>query len=200
MTDENPILLAIVSDEHGINTVGNGIGHDIVAVMDGQTEKSIVLNDFYEAQLNSYQRGYVRYPYANLEEGHHSISIKVWDVYNNSAEATTDFYVVKSGNVTLENLLNYPNPFFGGTAFEFDHNQSGGTLDVDITIYSMTGEVVKNLHTIVYPEGYHAGPIPWDGRNDHGIYIAKGIYIYRLTVITEDGRRQEKSAKLVVLN
>ena len=34
MTNENPLLFALLSDFSGINTVGNGIGHDIIAVLD----------------------------------------------------------------------------------------------------------------------------------------------------------------------
>jgi len=41
-TDENPVLLALVSDSIGINTIGNGIGHDIVAVIDGDTESPMI--------------------------------------------------------------------------------------------------------------------------------------------------------------
>ena len=46
ITDENPSLYAKVYDENGINTVGNGIGHDILAVLDENTADAIVLNDF----------------------------------------------------------------------------------------------------------------------------------------------------------
>jgi len=200
ITDENPILLAYVRDEHGINTVGNGIGHDIVAVLDGQTEKSVVLNDFYEAQLNSYQKGVVRYPFSNLSEGLHSISLKVWDIYNNSSLATTEFVVVKSGDISVENLMNYPNPFNAGTNFMFNHNQAGGQLDVVISVFSLTGEEVKTIRTKVIPEGYQVGPIRWSGYSDQGDRISKGIYIYRLTLTNEAGKSVQKSAKLVVLN
>ncbi len=200
MTDENPILLALVSDEHGINTVGNGIGHDIVAVMDDQTDKSIVLNDFYTAQLNSFQRGYVRYPYTNLTEGYHDLSLKVWDIYNNSSIAYTNFIVVKSGNLTLENLMNFPNPFIGTTSFVFNHNQAGGKLTIDLRIYSLTGEEVKNMHATILPEGYSVGPLRWDGTNEQGARIAGGMYIYRVRVTNEAGMTEEKSSKLIVLN
>ncbi len=97
ITDENPDMLAFVSDASGINTVGTGIGHDIVAILDGNTDKPIILNDFYESDLNSYTSGTIRYPFHNLEEGLHTLSLKVWDVFNNSAEAYLEFTVVSSG-------------------------------------------------------------------------------------------------------
>jgi len=49
LTDENPKLIAEIYDENGVNTVGNGIGHDIVAILDNNTSNPIVLNDYYAA-------------------------------------------------------------------------------------------------------------------------------------------------------
>ena len=75
ITDENPTLLALISDSNGINTVGNGIGHDIVAYFDGNTENPIILNDFYISDLNRYDKGKVYYPFVNLEDGLHTIKV-----------------------------------------------------------------------------------------------------------------------------
>jgi len=110
LTDENPILLARIVDSSGVNTTGNGIGHDIVAVLDENTDQSVILNDFYEADLNSYQSGNVRYPYSGLSDGLHTLRIKIWDIFNNSAEAYTEFVVASSGKLVLESILNFPNP------------------------------------------------------------------------------------------
>ena len=63
ITDENPTLLAHISDASGINTVGNGIGHDITAILDGNTASPYVLNDFYEAVKDDFTRGFIRFLY-----------------------------------------------------------------------------------------------------------------------------------------
>ena len=161
ITDQNPILLAYVTDEHGINTVGNGIGHDIVAVLDENTEKSIVLNDYYEADLNSYQSGVIRYPYSGLEEGLHNLTVKVWDIYNNSAEAYTEFYVMGNEKLVLENLINYPNPFIDQTSFVFNYNQPGNEIEVQIQIFSVMGQLIKTIRERLTTDGFKAGPIIW---------------------------------------
>src|SRR5690606_3513489 len=67
LTDENPILIAKLFDENGINTVGNGIGHDITAIIDEESASPIVLNDYYNADLDTYQSGSLRYNLKNLE-------------------------------------------------------------------------------------------------------------------------------------
>src|SRR5690606_18454799 len=102
MTNENPILIAKLFDENGINAVGNGIGHDITAILDGKTSSPIVLNDYYEAELDSYQEGVIRYQFENLDPGRHTLTFKAWDVNNNSSEVTMDFVVVENKEITID--------------------------------------------------------------------------------------------------
>lgn len=66
ISHENPILIARLKDESGINTVGNGIGHDITAVLNGNSQDLYLLNDFYEAALDDFTRGEVRFPFNRL--------------------------------------------------------------------------------------------------------------------------------------
>ena len=95
-------------DESGINTVGNGIGHDMLAIIDEESSNPIVLNDFYESNINSYKSGTINYPLSTLSEGKHSLTVKVWDVHNNSSEGVTEFVVLSSDNLTIFNWLNDP--------------------------------------------------------------------------------------------
>lgn len=199
-TNESPDLFAVLKDENGVNTVGNGIGHDIIAVLDANTEHSIVLNDYYQADLNSYKSGTIRYPYENLSEGKHTLSLKVWDVYNNSSTATTEFIVSQSAELALSHVLNYPNPFTTRTQFFFEHNQCCQMLNVQLQVFTISGKLVKNISKYVLAEGYRSDPIEWDGRDDFGDKIARGVYVYRLQVKTSKGITAEKFEKLVILN
>ena len=199
ITNEKPILLAYLSDSSGINTVGNGIGHDITAILDNNTENSINLNDYYEANLNSYQKGVVRYPFSNLSNGTHTLKLKAWDIYDNSTEESTEFVVAQSANLALDNVLNYPNPFTTHTQFMFEHNQPCCTLDVRIQIYTITGKLIKTIERTVQTIGYRAEPIDWDGLDDFGDPIGKGVYIYKIKVKDINGSTAEKIDKLVIL-
>lgn len=199
ITDETPILIADVFDENGVNTVGNGVGHDIVAVLDGETANPIVLNDFYTADLDSYQSGQIRYNFSALEPGPHTLSLKVWDVNNNSAERSLEFVVQEQEEVVLEHLLNYPNPFTTRTEFFFEHNQVCSQLDVQIQILTVAGNLVKTINETVQTQGFRTEGIPWNGLDDFGDQLAKGVYIYRLKVRTADGTVAEKTEKLVIL-
>ena len=201
ITDENPSLLAFVFDEHGVNTVGNGIGHDIVAILDENTVNPIVLNDYYESALNDYQRGIIRYPFSKLSIGEHTLSMKVWDVYNNSSSANTEFLVSDGEEMVLEHLLNAPNPFIDRTSFIFEHNQSCEVMNVEIEIYNTAGQLVKIIKAIVNSNGYRVGPgqLTWNGTNDYGAKLSSGVYVYRLKAQKTDGSWNEKTSKLVIL-
>ncbi|MFC4739410.1 type IX secretion system sortase PorU [Flavobacterium ponti] len=199
ITNDSPIFLAFLEDEHGINTA-SGIGHDIVAILDGDEINPYVLNDYYETELDNYQKGKVRFPFRDLEPGLHTITFKAWDVYNNLITAEIQFLVVGDDGITLSNVLNYPNPFVNYTEFWFNHNRPFEMLDVQVQIFTITGKVVKTINQSVLTEGFLSREIKWDGRDDFGDKIGKGVYVYKLTVVsTIDGKKSEKHEKLVIL-
>ncbi len=196
LTDENPRLLADIFDESGINTVGTGIGHDIIATLDD--DRSFVLNDYYEAGLDNYKNGNILYPFYNLSNGKHTISLRAWDIYNNSAEASIDFIVAESGEMALMHLMNYPNPFRSGTTFTFEHNQAGLPLNVSLEIYAMDGRLVKKLDNFYQSDGYKYKSPTWDGTGEDGNKL-QGMYVYRLMLTKQDGSVVEDTNKLVIL-
>ena len=200
MTSEKPDLYALLKDASGINTVGNGIGHDLTAVLDGNTNNSIVLNDYYQADLNSYKSGSIRYPFTGLSEGKHTLKLKVWDVYDNSSESYTEFVVAQSAQIALSHVLNYPNPFTTKTSFYFEENQCCQVLNVQIQVFTISGKLVKNIAQLVNLEGFRSDPIDWDGRDDYGDKIGRGVYIYHVKVKTAEGSTAEQYEKLVILN
>jgi len=199
-TDKEPILLANISDPNGINTVGTGIGHDISAVLDGDVANTIILNDFYSSDLNTFQSGKVRYPFDELSPGNHTVEIKVWDVHNNSNKSLIDFIVAENEELAIERVLNYPNPFTTSTEFFFEHNQSSEFLNVLIQIYTVTGKLVKTINTVSNTVGFRIEPIPWNGRDDFGDKLATGTYVYKVSVKNQAGDKDMKFEKLVILN
>lgn len=202
LTDNSPLLLARVYDENGINTSGIGIGRDIIAIIDKGTaqEKRFVLNSFYSAKLNSYTTGDIRYQLEGIADGKHTYTLKVWDVYNNSNEATIEFVIKNNAQFTIQHVYNYPNPFNNNTSFLFDHNRSGDNLHVVITVMTISGKVIKTIDENFSNAEAHISGIQWNGRDDYDDKPAKGVYIYRIVVTTEDGQKAEKVEKLVILN
>jgi hypothetical protein len=200
ITNENPKIYAVVADSSGINTLGTGIGHDAVAILDENSSKPIVLNDYYSADLNTYQRGKIRYPFSQLAEGDHRLSVKVWDVQNNSSTSYTDFVVAAQAELALKHILNYPNPFTTKTKFFIEHNQCCITLKAVIQIYTVSGKLVKSINQTINNEGFRFDGIEWDGKDDFGDKLARGVYIYRVMVTDNSQKKAEKIEKLVILN
>jgi len=200
ISDSNPKLIVQLADSSGLNTTGTGIGHDLIATISGENENSIILNDYYKADNDSYQRGKVEYQITDLSTGANKIKIKAWDTYNNSSENEISFLVANDSKFKITHLLNYPNPFTDQTSFYFEHNQPFTDLDILIQIYSPSGKLVKTIRRQeTGASGYRIGPIHWDGKDDFGDRIGRGVYFYRLRVKSSNGKSAEQQQKLVLL-
>lgn len=200
ITDNDPTLMAFVRDESGINTVGNGIGHDIIAVLDDKNNQPYILNDFYEADLGSYQSGTIEYPMSSLDEGPHTIHLKIWDVFNNSAEGSIHFVVVGSDKLIIENLMNYPNPFFHETNFVFEHNKPDTEIYIKLFIFNMQGKLEAEFRTKTASGGFNSEEIKWNGTNQNGRKLGRGIYIYKVIAETANGKQAQSNGKLIILS
>ncbi len=199
ITNQDPVLIAKIKDNYGINTTGNGIGHDLVAILDDASESQIVLNDYYQTEKDSFNVGTVRYSLSDISVGKHKIMVRAWDINNNPTEAELSFEVVSDETLTLSHVLNYPNPFTTRTAFFFEQNQNGGEFDIQVQIYTISGKLLKTINTTQLIEGNRCAGIPWDGLDDYGDKIGRGVYMYRLRVRNQNGEIAEKIEKLVIL-
>ncbi|GGI58346.1 type IX secretion system sortase PorU [Winogradskyella haliclonae] len=203
ITNESPTLLVKLQDDNGINTA-SGIGHDITAILDGDETNPFVLNDYYEASLDDYTNGTVTFAFRDLEAGLHTLTVKAWDVYNNSSVSEIQFEVFNNNELlVIDNVLNYPNPFVDYTEFWFNHNSSD-VLDVSVQIFTVSGKLVRTLNgqtnTSSKSTSTLSRDIVWDGRDDFGDKIGKGVYIYKLKVKSQRLNKQiEKIQKLVIL-
>ena len=199
ITNESPYFLAFINDENGINTA-SGIGHDMIAILDGDDSNAFIVNDYFETELNDYTKGKIRFPFRNLSPGLHTITFKAWDVYNNFVTAEIQFLVINDDEMALTNVLNYPNPFVSYTEFWFTHNKPFEPLNVQVQIMTITGKIVKTINQTITTEGFLSRDIIWDGKDDFGDKIGKGTYIYKLTVqSTLTSKKSEKIEKLVIL-
>lgn len=199
ITNSHPFIYARIVDESGINTVGNGIGHDITGVIDGIVTDPVVLNEYFEADLDNYTRGSLKYPMTNLSEGWHSLKVKVWDVFNNSSEATIEFKVISDDHIIMAKVYNYPNPVSDHTWFIFEHNKPDEELRVTISIFNMEGRNVATFNETIAPGGFSSAPLEWDLKDKNGNLLRQGIYPYRIRITDSSGSYTECYQKLVVI-
>ncbi len=199
ITNEDPVLYARLEDSSGVNVSGAGIGHNLVMMLDNDPHQKRVLNKYYNAEKNSYRRGEVRYQMSGLEKGKHELMLKAWDINENASTSTIEFTVAESKQLQIRKVLNYPNPFTKRTAFYFEHNHPGTTLNMLIQIFTVSGKLVKTIRRQIQTDGFRAGPIHWNGRDDFGDNIGKGVYLYKIKIRSDDGNSAEKIQKLVIL-
>lgn len=200
ITNSNPKLIVNLFDESGINLASSGIGHAISMTIDNSNEP-IILNEFYTTKVDDYKNGTVTFNLKNLAPGNHSLKIKAWDTYNNSSDTYLEFVVVNNEDIDLSHILNYPNPFSTHTEFHFDHNRSGNDIDVMIQIYTVSGKLIKTISQRFYLSPSHISNIFWDGRDDFGDKLGKGVYVYKVSVKSlSDGNHKSKYQKLLILN
>lgn len=199
-TNTSPNLIVSLTDLSGINTSISSIDHDIVAIIDGDQANPIILNDYYETELNDFTKGKITYQLRDLSVGMHTIKIKAWDTYNNSSETTLNFLVVSDSSLSLTNVLNYPNPFVNYTEFWFNHNKPNEPLKIQVQIFTVSGKLIKTINQTVQTTGNLVRNVSWDGLDDFGSKIGKGVYIYKLKVTsTISNQSSEKYEKLVIL-
>lgn len=199
ITNDSPILIAKLEDTNGMNTA-SGIGHDMIAILDGDESNPFVVNEYYQADVDDFSKGSLNYKLRDLEDGMHTITFKAWDVYNNASTEEIQFVVAGNDALEITRVLNYPNPFVSYTEFWFNHNRPLEPLEVQVQVFTVTGKVVWTKNQIITTEGFLAREIIWDGKDDFGDKIGKGVYVYKITVkSTLTNKRVEKFEKLVIL-
>jgi hypothetical protein len=184
-----PELTLELSDPSGINIVGTR-GHTIKLLLD-RTE-SYDLTDSYSCE-NGFTSGKLTYRLPQLSVGKHAIEISADDSYNNVSKISLDAEVAGSetGDIAIQNLLNYPNPMATqGTTFTF--NLTDFAQKAVIRIYSQAGRLVD---TLKFTAGYGYNQVFWKPP----LELANGVYFYKLSVTSANGRSSSKIEKLVVM-
>ena len=189
-TYEFPHFYANIYDEHGINTVGTGIGHDLLLTIDNDPKQTYVLNSYFQA-TNGYQEGSISYKMSEQAEGAHRLTFRAWDMYNNSSSAALDFQVVKGMGPEIYSVLTYPNPVSatGILNIHVINNQPDETISTLINLYNVNGQLVYQY------QQPSADPIQW---NIGEMNLAAGIYIYQVNIKNPTSSYTSKTGKIII--
>ena len=197
ITGSTPTLLARLSDQSGINTISNAIGHDIVASIDGDNSTAIVLNSYYSSDLDSYSSGQVAYKFSQLTEGLHTLTLKAWDVFNNSSETTIRFNVDKNLQISITSMNVYPNPFRNEVKVDFETNLFDTQINAYLEIFNINGSLVASTESkVILSLGNRASQITWNGHNASGSVIPPGVYL--ISVRAGDGKSETVKASRLI--
>ncbi len=217
LTHSDPVLLINLHDVSGINTSSSAIGHDIIVTLDNNPATTRTLNAFYQANINTYQSGTVRYQLPTLTPGPHSLQVRAWDNVNNSNTRTLGFTVATTAGtpvnggalppplgtsdmspLVIDKVINFPNPFTNQTTFSFEHNFPGQNIAVNLSIFTQNGKLVKQINKTVNTNGTRNVQITWDGTDAAGSKIARNVYIYKIQ-ISAAGTHYQSSGKLICM-
>ena len=190
--NETPMFFANISDKNGINTAGNGIGHDLRLVIDGNVHTSYTVNEYFQAEPDSYTAGSVQYKIPALPAGKHTLTFYAWDLLNNSATATLDFEVAVGLTPDIFNVSCYPNPASENTRFIVTHDRPETVLETTIEVYDLVGRKIwsKTQNT--------TENLTWNLEDATGKKVSKGVYIYRVSIKTSNSNITSKANKIIV--
>lgn len=194
-----PYFVAEVQDEDGINATGNGIGHDMRLVIDGDMSKTYVLNDNFVYDFGSYTSGTTYYGIPALTPGPHTLTFRSWDVLNNPSTTQLDFNVVEGLDPRIFSVSTTKNPASTTTTFIITHDRVGSDMDVEIEVFDTVGRILwRHKENGVSPSNTYT--VDWDLTTDNGGRLQTGVYLYRASVSSDGSSRSSKAKKLIVIN
>ena len=195
-----PYFVAQLRDNDGINATGNGVGHNLELVIDGDANKTYNLNDNFSFDFGSYTSGSTYYSIPTLEPGRHTLLFRAWDTRNNSSAVTLSFNVVKSLKPTLFNVGVTQNPASSTTTFIIAHNFGGNTMDIVIDVFDMSGRLLWSHSERGLSPANGTYTVNWDLTQANGGRLQTGVYLYRARIASDGSASASKAKKLIVIN
>jgi len=177
---DSPLLIAEIEDSNGINILGSA-GHRILVLLDDDYTPIDVTEQF-NYYTGSYTSGELLWRLNNLDQGHHYLRLIVFDNFNNPTIAETEFRVRRSGKLSIEQMLVYPNPIEKDGYFTFIITEDS---NITISIYTITGKKIKTIRKDLC---------------NSGDKIANNTYFYKIRAKQlGNGEVTEKIGKLIIL-
>jgi hypothetical protein len=196
--NSTPYFVAQVKDEDGINATGNGIGHNLELIIDGDMNKTYVLNDNFQYDFGTYTSGSTYYDIPELTTGTHKLLFRAWDILNNSSTAELTFNVVKGLEPNLFSVDVTTNPATTTTTFIINHDRTGSNMDVDIDVFDISGRWLWT-HSESGVSTSNTYTVEWDLTTESGYRLQTGVYLYRVRIASDGSKKVSKAKKLIVL-
>lgn len=194
-----PLFVGQLSDASGINSSGNGIGHNLSLCIDGRSDLTYNINEYYTHEFGDFTRGTVAYNIPTLPNGPHSLTFRAWDVLNNTSQTQLDFVVDNSVETNIMNLMASQNPATTSTNFLITYDLPGSECNFFVEVFDFSGRRVW-IHEEDASGTNGIYSVAWDLTNGAGAKVGTGIYLYRCRVKCGDSKWTSKTQKIVVLN
>ena len=196
--NESPLFIASVNDDSGINFSNAGIGHTMTLTLDGATTFSDVSSYYTAVEADKGSAGNISYGLSNLSNGHHTLRLKVWDVFNNSSEKTITFNVMSGMKAEIDEVKAFPNPASTTTTFLITHNRPEATVTITVEVFNLMGQRMWSTTQSGRSTMFSSFPITWDLSDYSGSRLPRGIYLYKATISTDGHQESTKTKKLAI--
>lgn len=196
--NSTPLLRVALKDESGINTSGNGIGHDLELVIDDNPATSYNLNTSYVNEFGDYREGSVTFMVPKLSAGKHKLKFRAWDTMNNSSVTEFEFEVDPNLSPRISKLYATQNPARTTTNFVLAYDRPGETCDFTIQVMDFAGRKLwQHTERGVSGEGIYS--VPWNLTSGGGARLGTGVYLYRVVITSSDGVKSESAAEKIII-
>ncbi|MBR6519546.1 MAG: type IX secretion system sortase PorU [Paludibacteraceae bacterium] len=192
--DANPLFVAELQDLSGINTIGFGIGHDIILKLDDDIKQEYVLNNYYKSDLGSYTSGVVTYQLSDLAPGKHKLFFRAWDLQNNSVSAELEFEVVKDLKMSIHDMYVYPNPVRDIANIVIEHDKPLAPIDVYMYVYDLSGHLIHQENMNLVTDASSKINLNWSVNS----FVSDGLYYVKAVLVDDKKRKTIKSTKIFV--
>lgn len=195
VVDNTPIFYAHLWDEYGINTIGTGIGHDIILKLNNDPNQTYVLNDHYTASMGDYKSGTVKFNLPKLSDGEYSLLFRAWSLQNISTTNELNFIVKSDAPAVIEEFTVYPTPATEYVNFYLKYDRPEDIIDIEFSVIDLAGKTLwRSTLEYVSEDGVYTSK--WDflsaRPNGNGIFIAKVV------ITTAEGTITHKSKKIII--
>jgi hypothetical protein len=191
---KSPLLIAHISDVNGITTTSSGIIEGISLTIGDETYN---LNAYYQAAVDDYTRGTIVYPIQELDPGHYSASLTVWDTHNNLAQQEINFFVSDKPVISFFETILYPNPVLDHATLSFRHDRPGEDLIVNWSVFNSMGQVLEK-DVFVIENSDRQVLLEWENRDQLRIF-KNGVYYLKISVKSRrDGASNEITERLLL--
>lgn len=193
--DNTPIFYAHLWDEFGINTIGTGIGHDIILKLNNDPNQTYILNNHYTASLGDYKSGTVKFNLPKLEDGEYSLFFRAWSLQNISTTNELNFVVKSDAPANVEEFSIYPTPATEYVNFYLKYDRPEDIIDIEFSVIDLAG---KTLWTST--EEYLSEDATYTSRWNFlsPRPTGNGIYIAKVSITTSEGTVTHKSKKIII--
>jgi hypothetical protein len=181
-----------LSDRQSVKVIGYGV--EIVNDKNLQPREITIKINYDDSTISGYDE-------TKLVVGWYDETNKRWEALPTTVYPSNNMVIGKSNHLSKFALLEsipvndfstvkvYPNPYNPTTAVSGKLKMINLPVNSIMKLYSVTGELVRELKEINFG---NLGWLEWDGKNDDGDKVGKGVYIYQI----QDAAGKKKTGKI----